>query len=772
MNHAPLVLLAAATLAAAVAASDARSADVARLVKGEVVYVTHAQFAPDHHNTATIFQAGEVNARSYRTSGALKAWDPVTGRIRVIVPEKPGRTIREPDVSWDGGSIVFSMRDGAADDWHLYVVRADGGDLRQLTSAKGVSDVMPAWLPDGDIVFSSTREPKYCMCNRHIMGNLFRMEADGANIRQIGRSTLFEGHPRVLPDGRVLYDRWEYVDRNFGDAQGLWTCYPDGTMHAIYWGNNTTSPGGVINARPLGDGSKCIAVLGSCHDRPWGALAVIDRTKGLDGRDPVVRTWPAEYRERIHVDGRDFDSPQSVACKFADPCPLDATHFLCVRQLAAGQEETALCYVDCDGAEEIVLRDAPGVHNPVLLAPRQKPPVPVQARGFDGVHAPGRLFVQNVYEGTHMKGVKPGSIKALRVIESPEKRNWTGPSGWFGDGEMAPCMNWHSFENKRILGTVPVEADGSAWFEVPGNTFVYFQALDAEGKMVQSMRSGTIVQPGEVQSCTGCHEDRLGAAPASPAVPVSTTRPPSKLNGWYGAPRKFSFQREVQPVFDRRCVSCHDYGKKAGEKLNLSGDLGAFFCTSYVDLHARGFIHCIGGGPAETQQAYSWGAHASKLTRTLYGHGHAKLTDEERDRIITWMDINAPYYPVYESAYPANPGGRVPLDWNEWDRIKKLAGRDIRNGCSDQREQLDFTRPECSRILDGVTDPAANAEILEIVRRGAARLRERGRGDVEEGFVPCEVDRAREAKYVRRAAIEEEVYGAIRERRKLYDGEK
>ena len=755
------------------AAAKAALASVA-----EVVYVTHAAFRADHHNTATIFQCGEINERSYDTQGALKAWNPATGATRVIVPEKEGRTIRDPEVDWDGRRIVFSMRDGRTDDYHVYVVNADGTGLRQLSRAKGVSDIDPAFLPDGDIVFSSTRDPKYCMCNRHIMCNLYRMEADGANIHQIGISTLFEGHSSILPDGRILYDRWEYVDRDFGDAQGLWTCNPDGTRHAVWWGNNTTSPGGVINARAVGgDSSKAIAILGSCHDRPWGALGLIDRSRGVDGQEPVLRTWPASYRERIHAGGKeDFDSSKSLVCKYADPFPIDESHFLAVRQTGRANGEMSLVYLDLDGNETEIHADAPGIWSPVILRPTKKPVVQSRQRSFDAPNAPGKFYLQNVYIGTHMQGVKPGTVKALRVIESPPKRNWTGPRGWFGHGEEAAAMNWHSFENKRILGTVPVEADGSAYFEVPGNTFVYFQALDEQGKMVQSMRSGAFVQPGETYGCVGCHEKRVGEAAPVAERPLAMQRAPSKMNGWYGPARLFSFQKEVQPVLTKHCASCHDYGTKAGKKLNLSGDRGAFFCTSYVDLWATGAIKCIGGGPAEIQPAYSWGSHASKLTRTLYGHGRAELTDEERDRVITWMDVNAVYYPRYECAYPDNPGGRMPLSFKEKEQLEKLCGTKIENSHSKrQREQLDFDRPELSRILDGVKGEGGQVkgekyqEALTIIKKGAERLKATPRGDVEEGFVPCAKDQEREARSERRQAEEHRVYEAILAGRKVYD---
>lgn len=744
----------------------------------EIAFVVREQWASDHHNTATIFQHGEINEHSYKTQGSLKALDPKNLKTRVIVPEMKNRTVRNPEVDYDGNRIVFSMRNSKEDDYHIYSVNADGSSMKQLTSAKGVSDIDPVWLPDGDIVFSSTRNPKYCMCNRHIMANLYRMHGDGANIHQIGVSTLFEGHSAVLPDGRIIYDRWEYVDRNFGDAQGLWTCNPDGTRHSIYWGNNTTSPGGVINARALGnDSSKVIAVLGSCHDRPWGALGIIDRTKGVDGQEPVIRTWPAKFRDRIHAGGKeDFDSTGGVPLKYADPFAIDESHFIACRMYGRGSE-LALVYIDLHGNEVVFHKEYPGCHSPVVLRKTKKPVVQSEKRNFESPTAKGLFYVQNVYIGTHMQGVEKGSIKALRIVESPEKRNWTPRSGWFGHGEEAPGMNWHSFENKRILGTVPVEADGSAYFEVPANTFVYFQALDKDGKMVQSMRSGAYVQPGETFGCVGCHENRVNEAAPVTKLPLAMRRKASKLDGAYNLkglekgtkPHFYSYQKEVQPIFTKNCVSCHDYGKKAGEKVNFSGDLGAFFCTSYVDMWALGYVTCIGGGPAEIQQPYTWGSHASKLTKFLYGHGKVTLTDEERDRIITWMDINAPYYPQYESAYPDNPGGRNPLTFEECAKITELCGIKIKNGHSaKQREQLNFTRPEHSRILSGAPTGAARNEALEIIKKGAERLKVKPRCDMD-GFVPCEKDIEREKRYQKCLEIERRNYDAIRAGKKNYD---
>jgi hypothetical protein len=734
-----------------------------------ILFVTRKQYRPDHHNTETMFQTGEINTGSYDTEGGFKVLDAAAGEARTLFAPGAGATVRDPDVSFDGARIVFSMRRSKEDDYHIYAMKADGTEVRQLTSAPGVSDIDPIWLPDGDILFSATREPKYCMCNRHIMCNLYRMRPDGANIHQIGKSTLFEGHASLLPDGRVLYDRWEYVDRNFGDAQGLWVCYPDGTGHAIYWGNNTTSPGGVIDARALSQSHLAIAVFGACHDRPWGALGLLDRSKGVDGRAPVLRTWPAPFIDRVKTDGQDFDSTRSLKVKYEDPYPLDDRHFLCARQTGNG-EEMGLYYLDLHGNEVLAHAEPPGCYDPMPLGPRKTPPAHPTRRDFSDPHGPGTFYVQNVYVGTHMQGVKPGSIKALRVVESPEKRSFSARD-WSGQGAQAPAMNWLNFENKRILGTVPVEADGSAYFEVPANTFVFFQALDENGMMVQSMRSGAYVQPGETYGCVGCHENRVGDIPQAAATPKAMRRKPDKLSGWYGPPRLFSMQREVQPVFDKNCVRCHDYGQKAGERLNLSGDRDTVFSAAYADLWALGAITCVGAGPAEIRPAYAWGSHPSKLIQMVrVKHAKVELSAEELDRLITWVDINAPYYPSYECAYPQNPGGRSPLTADELGRLKALTGVTISlSHAAKQRAQLSFARPELSRILAPVaTNEVAKAEALALIREGAKRLQERPRADME-GFVPDAKDQARERRYQARLAEERRVYEAIREGRKVYD---
>jgi hypothetical protein len=726
-----------------------------------ILFVVRHQYRSDHHNTATMFQTGEINTASFQGGGALKTIDLHRGVVTTLY-EVPEGVIRDPDVSFDGKRILFSMRRNREDDYHLYEIHFDGSELRQLTFGAGLSDIDPIYLPSGQILFTSTREPKYCMCNRHIMGNLFTMDADGANMQQIGHSTLHEGHAALLPDGRVIYDRWEYVDRNFGDAQGVWVTNPDGTNHAIYWGNNTNSPGAVLDARPIPGTELFIGNFSSCHDRPWGALAIVDRRRGLDGREPVIRTWPADA---IDLVGKgNYDTFKRVNPKYEDPYPLSDHQFLCSRMTGRG-EQMGIYLIDVAGNETLLHSEPPGCFDPMPLGPRIMPPA-IPPR-IDLAQDEGTFYVENVYLGSGMEQVLPGSIRSIRVVESPEKRFWTKTAYNGGTGTQAPGMAWDDFNNKRIIGTAPVEPDGSAYFRVPADTFVYLQLLDEQGMMVQSMRSGTIVRPGETVGCVGCHEDRRTTITAA-YTGSAQLGGPQPLEPWHGPPRLFSYTAEVQPVFDKHCVSCHDYGQPAAEKLNLSADLGLVFNTSYCELRSKGYVRVVGAGPFQIQPAKSWGSHASPLARILReGHGDPKideqidLTPEDFDRIVTWIDINAPYYPEYASAYRDNLYGRSPLDGNQLKRLGELTGINL----NDRKHStaVNLTRPEKSPCLAKLTpqDSPAYREALGIIQAGKALLARRPRADMP-GFQlvsPTEIQQ--QQKYRDRLEQEIEMRAAI-----------
>lgn len=750
----------------------------------EILFVVRKQYRSHYHAIDTLFHTGEFNVdrnephgNLFEGGGAMKTIDFGNGGAVKTLLTVPKGIARDPQVHFNGTEIVFAMRRNVDEDYHIWQIDSDGSGLKQLTRARGVSDFDPIYLADDSIVFSSTREPKYNMCSRDSAANLFRMDADGANIHQITKNTLFDNHSTAMADGRILYARWEYVDRNFGDAHGLWTVNPDGTNQAVYWGNNTAVPGAVFNAQEIPGTEQILCVLGPHHDRLWGAMAIIDRRLGTDGRKPVIRTWPADAIDPIRSGGA-FDCDlhaRTVKLKYEDPWPLSEKYFLCSRMTGKG-EQTGIYLVDIFGNEILLHTEASGCYDPMPVKGKPRPPRIASRRDFES--SKGYFFVGDVYEGTHMRGVPRGSVKYLRVVESPQKRHWS-KGLWHGQGYTAPAMNWHSLENKRILGTVPVEEDGSAYFEVPADVFVYFQLLDENKMMIQSMRSGTVAQPGEHTGCIGCHDQRHKTPLASESkTPKALLRSPSKLKGWYGSHRLFGFMDQVQPVFDKHCVSCHDYGKKAGQKLNLAPDRTLVFNTAYTELWRKGYVKCVGAGPAPVQAARTWGSHASKLINEIQkpsipDHEQIRLNTEEFDRLVTWLDLNAVYYPTYSCTYPQSRTGRTPLDSEQFTLLSKLTGVDLNSMMSfsgNRGPQVSFDRPELSPCLEGLKNKNSSKykEALAIIRAGKEKLQNNRRADMA-GFEPCDVDRKREEKYAMRQQIERNNRQAIRDGKKNYD---
>jgi autotransporter-associated beta strand protein len=769
------------------AAPEAKAALPAAVTNQPILFVVRNQYQTDHHNTHTMFPSApnETNTGFYEGgNSALKVFDPVTGSVRTILDAGATGVIRDPEVHFSGTRIVFAWRKSLADCYHIYEIQADGTGLKQLTARPDVDDFDPVYLPDDRIVFVSGREPKYVMCNKHLSHNLYRMDADGANITQIAKSTLFEGHPSLMSDGRLLYDRWEYVDRNFGDAQGLWTSDPEGTEHAVYFGNNTSSPGGMLDAREIPGTQQAVCTFVACHDKPWGAIAVIDRRLARDGASAVVRTWPAGLQSWVKVNATvngDYDIFASTSPKQEDPFPLadpatgvGGRYFLCSRNTGAGEHMAIYLLDAADGSATLVHDEGSGdvgCFDAMPLTARARPGVVIANRKYDDT--PGRFYVMDVYKGTHMAGVARGTVKYLRVVESPEKRYYSSQA-WNGQGIEAPGVNWDSFETKRILGTVPVEEDGSAHFLVSPRAFVFFQLLDASGMMVQSMRSGTVIQPGEAQGCVGCHDDRkLAPHPTGARMPAAFMRGPDTLAGWQGAPAKmFNYLAEVQPVFNAKCVSCHDYGGTGAAKVVLAGDKGVCFNASYAELWRKGYTGAVGAGPAAIKQALSWGSHASRLIQALQGThtNRVTLTAAEFDRVVTWLDLNAVYYPSYASNYPNNAGGRSPLNSAQLSQLVTYTGTNVANADSVKSlgELISFDRPERSPCLSGVVG-ANYTNALALIRAGQTAFAAAPREDMSNCVLMNATDLWRENKYQTRLCREAMNRAAVAAGSVVYD---
>ena len=776
------------------------------LADKSIVCVLRAQYPVDHHNTANIFQRGEINQNSWHklAKGGSRLFkidfDAEGNPSQTILLELPKGIIRDVEASYDASHILFSMRKSFEDSYHIYEMDLQSRKIKQLTRLAEVSDIDPIYLPDGDIAFASTRAAKYCGCNRHIMCNLYKMSPDGANITQIGNSIEFEGTPSITRDGKILYTRWEYVDRNFSGAQGLWTCNPDGTRHALYWGQETKNP--ALNGIQIPNSNKVAAILSSCHDIAWGALAIIDKNIGVEGEKSVVKIFPESARKLIDKPGDKYaDSMKAVKIKYEDPEPISEKFILSSRQASEKSQTMNLYLTDIESGTDVLVgksTEGMGLFDAKLLARRTPPMTAAPQRSYD-TSEKALAYVSDVYEGTHLKGVKRGDIKYLRIVENPPKLYWSG-GYWENEGSQAPAMNYDDYDDKIILGTVPVESDGSAYFEVPAEKFIYLQALDANGDMLQTMRSGMSILPGEIASCAGCHESRTAPPPASLRHSLALKRKPSKIKptpaGATGS--EFSYIKNIQPILDKHCVKCHDFGGKGSEKIVLCGDRGLVFNQSYLQLHSKKAISAIGAGPDAVVEANTWGAKHSKIVRMIRnGHSGVKMPESEFAVLRAWIDLNAPYYSTEDSAYPQNPSGRSPLAFAEIQRIFELAAPEAEKIGYSKKEILEqkapfgvwknnviknriaarlyrfeivsFDRPEMSPILKAIPKGTpAYGEALEIIRQGARRLDSKPRADME-SFASSEDAKTKNKRAAALRRLEESARKAIENGEKFFD---
>lgn len=790
----------------------------------KVIFINRPQYSTDHHNTHNMFPNApwEYNDGAFRAGGAVRVLDIDSGKVSTLMETSTG-SYRDLDVSYDGKKILLSYRANVNDSYNIweYTLSDDMTsivDSKQLTAMRYAEDMDPMYMPSGNIIFSSTRDPKIVMCNRQCGFNLYRMEADGANIVRIANSTLAERPNDVLPDGRILYERWEYNDMNFGTAQALWTVNEDGTQQATYYGNNSPA-GAAIDAKSIPDTQLVAAILGSCHDLAWGALAIIDRREGVDGKAAVLKTWPAEainlVQDENSGDNVDAYWRGKISNKYEDPRPIDSNNILVTRTMSGDNSRTGLYHINIEeGSENLIYADSNagwGTFDSAIIQPRAKEITLSEKRDYkDNV---GTFFVQNVYEGAHMQGVAPGTVTTLRVVESMPKRYVTRGNDWEAlggtNGSVVATeragVNWSSLEVKRVLGEVPVYSDGSAYFEVPQDKFVYFQLLDADGRMVQSMRSGTLVQSGEKTGCVGCHEDRR----ITPTMNNKSKTPialqqnftvvdgvgvnkPDKLRVYgdeneftaYENTKNMNYLTEVQPIFTAKCLDCHGYDNAAGQ-LTLVPDKGVMFNASYVDLwRARGtsapwnnYVGAIGAGPAAFTTAKAWGSYASPLVQAVFSDKHAQylqsvgktLTIAEKRKIAEWVDVNGTYYGDYACNYPNNPGGRSPLTRSELDSIPN-GGLGWNFSSRENRAMpIYFDNPEQSPILKrwAVGSTAYN-NTLNLIRTGQARLQ--ANPDVDMPGYQMRAEEVWRTQFVEvRAQIEAKNRAAINSGTKRYD---
>ena len=596
-----------------------------RLVSGaygafdEIVFATRSVSTDPHWYANISYFGRSADAPAYSQNGRLLAYNVKTGKYRTLLEDVAG-SVRDPSVHYDGRTILFSYRKGGTDTFHLYTVNSDGSGLKQLTSGE-YDDFEPTWLPDGDIIFVSTRCRRWVNCWVTQVATLYRMKPDGSGVRMISANTEHDNTPWVLPDGRILYMRWEYVDRRQVTFHHLWTMNPDGTQHQIYQGN--TYPGSVyIDAKPIPGSEDVVLIDSPGHGRRdhGGIVSVLSVKGGPDDRATVKAVAKGNFYDPWAF-GKDL-------FMFSDGKNV----LLCDRE---GRREH-LCRLpsDCGGKGPTVMLFEPRPHLP---RPRER----ILADRTDLTKKTGEFYLENVLESRSMQGVKPGTVKRLMVFEVlPKPINFSGG--------MEPLTFGGSFALPRLLGWVPVEADGSAYFTAPALRPLFFVAVDAEGRAVKRMQSFTQVMPGERQGCVGCHERKTAnTVRRMKSVSQALARKPSEIDP---AGRLFDvadFPRDVQPVLDRACVKCHNPDvRKAG--LDLCGDRGPMYSMGYLGLLLWGQV-LDGRNLAESDwPPYARGSGGSPLMKKIDGSHHGvKVSERDRRMIMQWLDASAPYAGTY-----------------------------------------------------------------------------------------------------------------------------
>jgi formylglycine-generating enzyme required for sulfatase activity len=589
---------------------------------------------------------------------------------------KPGgRFVGDVDLHWNADRLLFSMPD-ANGRWQVHELKLDPAAAApaSLSSAVPLTGEQPdvdsydaCYLPNGRIAFSSTAPfiGVPCVNGSAHVANLYVMDANGTNIRQLCFDQEHNWCPTVMNDGRVLYARWEYTDTPHSNTRLLFSMNPDGTGQAAYLGGASYWPNSFFYARPVPNHpTKVAAIIGGHHDNPrMGELLVFDPQLGRQEGEPAVQRIPG-FGRKVEPLIRDGLTLQSWP-KFLHPWPLDEKYFL----VACKPEPRAPWGIYlADVFDNLVpLRQLAGfaLFEPVPL--RRTTPPPVIPERINPSRRDALIVLQDIYSGDGLRGVPRGTVKALRIF--------TYHYAYQGVGGLLGVVGMDGpWDIKRVLGTVPVEVDGSARFHVPANTPLSLQPLDAEGRAVQLMRSWMTAMPGETVQCAGCH-DRQNSAPPT-KTGLAMLKPPSEITPWRGPVRGFSFAREVQPVLDRHCVGCHD-GRPLADGTRLADLRGTEkiidwssvtpgnggyaktagkFSVSYAELHR--YVRRPGiESDFHVLEPMEFHADTTHLVQMLKENHHGvRLDAESWDRLVTWIDLNTPYHGTWgeEICTPGN----------------------------------------------------------------------------------------------------------------------
>ncbi|MDO5309854.1 MAG: SUMF1/EgtB/PvdO family nonheme iron enzyme [Planctomycetia bacterium] len=591
---------------------------------------------------------------------------------------------------WDADRcLVTALSD--ANTWQVYECDLSDGSLRQVTPDMGgdVDNVEGCYVPDGATIFVSSASMMGvpCIGGSGLVGNLYRVEEDGKTVRQLTFEQDQDWNPTVLPNGRIMYLRWEYVDITHYYSRFLFTMNPDGTNQVEHYGSGSFWPNSLFYAKTLpGQSSKFIGIVTGHHGvAREGELVLFDPAKGRQETKGVVQRIPGRDNppENVTVDQLVNNSWP----KFLFPCPIDDDHFL-VSCRNNSSEPWSVYLVDTFD-NLLLLRSEPGYHllEPFALIEQEEPTV-IPDRTVKGEET-ANVFITDVYFGQGLPQVPKGEVKKLRVYAISYGYRGIGGHDAFG---LESC-----WDARRILGEAPVFPDGSASFKIPANTPVAIQPLDENGAAIQTMRSWFVGMPGENESCIGCHETQNDVSPTM--TTIARNQPPVDLTEFYGPERPFSFEGEVQPILDKFCVGCHD-GSKEGRPNFADTSAGPQgFSNAY---HALAKYVRRPGPESDIHvfQPMEYHVSTSELIQMLNkGHHNVKLDEEGWRRLYAWIDLNVPYFGTWTEVSESRNGrgqSKIKGVSDRYVELKSLYSDNDLNFESDAyyHERATQTRPE------------------------------------------------------------------------------
>ena len=700
-------------------------------------------------------QLGLPTNHQCNTALKQKGYD---NEIAVLAPPRPGGTLTtrfrpkdgayvgEIDLHWDARRLLFTMPNGRT--WQIHELDLDTGRARQVSREdRGVDNFDAGYLPDGGIAFVSTAcyTGVPCWHGQQRACAIYRMAADGSNMRQLCFDQDLDLHPSVLSNGQVVFNRWDYTGPLHMYLAPLMTMNPDGSNQRAIYGSNSYWPNRLYFPRAVpGRPGLLIAIAAGYHGFNRAGISVLlDTNRGGFGGEGVLQYVPGRAAPVDHAAQIDTWYARTWP-KHLHPFPLGdpdrpetcGKSFLIAIQPARNRPWGIYLVDVFDNVVPVLTDPQWDFFEPIPLRPRPVPPT--IADRTDRSRTDAVVFLQDVYAGPGLRGVPRGTVKKLRVVAyhyglpnmaGPDKAGLGGP-----------------WEVMRIVGTVPVGADGSVLFRVPANTPLTLQPLDAEGKAVQLMRSWYTAMPGETVSCVGCHEQTRDV-PAAGAPP--TGRAVEEIRPWYGPARGFDFEREVQPVLDRYCVGCHDGGKKGPPKPDLRNEKlrpdytgHALARLGATRLHPDLAKH-FGGRRVRYTPAYEallpyvrrvgiedevsllvpgeYHADTSELIQRLRkGHHGVRLDAEAWDRLVTWIDLNAPCHGTW------NDVAAVPerTDRRRWELSRKYGGP-----AEDFEVVADLPRPDTTPVAQQRVASAPPAPKVPGWPFDAAEAKRRQRAD-------------------------------------------